>query len=91
MSAGNVRQLQTLNVIMEEQISKYLPKNLLILGVATGNGLEHTKNIPKVCAVDLNPEYLHICRNRYTFAQNIEFREMDAAAIKSLLRSSIWL
>ena len=67
MRSDTVMQLQTLNKMMKEQLNSYSVKNVMILGVAGGNGLEHIKSekYSVVYGVDVNPEYLHEVRKRY--------------------------
>ncbi len=41
MQLHTVRQLQTLNEMMREQLSAWPVQSVMILGIAGGNGLEH--------------------------------------------------
>ncbi len=69
MSLDSIYQLQTLNEIMRDQLNHYDVSTAMILGVAGGNGLEHI-NINKynaVYGVDINPEYLKTCKERYSY------------------------
>jgi len=77
MAAVGVKQLQALNQIMQKQIRDYSPHRLAICGVATGNGLEHTRDVGKVYGIDINPEYLEICRHRFDHMRNITFLLKD--------------
>ena len=43
MSLDSVRQLQVMNMIMKEQFEAYPVENVMILGIAGGNGLEHIR------------------------------------------------
>lgn len=43
MSLDSVRQLQSLNLTMKEQLDGYDVKTVMIIGIAGGNGLEHVK------------------------------------------------
>ena len=67
MASNNVYQLQTLKNITESQIKDYIHTNVLILGIAGGNGLEHIdiSNTEKIVGIDVNSQYLNICRKRY--------------------------
>lgn len=67
MSSNDVFQLQTLNSITKEQINDYIHKNVLILGVAGGNGLEHMdiSSTEKIFGLDINSQYLNTCKERY--------------------------
>lgn len=67
MSLDNVYQLQVLNQMMKEQFAAYDIENVMILGIAGGNGLEHidTNRIKKVYGVDVNQSFLTECVNRY--------------------------
>lgn len=67
MKLDTVMQQQCLNAIMKKQFYQYPVKTVMILGVAGGNGLEHidSKRIEKVYGVDINHEYLAVCKSRY--------------------------
>ena len=67
MKLTTIQQLQTLNLIMKDQIYRYNIKSLCILGIAGGNGLEHIQcdKIDKVYGVDVNDQYLSKCYERY--------------------------
>jgi hypothetical protein len=43
MSLDSVKQLQTMNIIMENQFEAYPVSTAMVLGVAGGNGLEHIR------------------------------------------------
>ena len=92
MSLESVQQLQALNRIMKEQFYTYellrtkphiyeeLRGNIMILGVAGGNGLEHItpKYYEKIYGVDINAEYLAAVKERYTDLSGIlECLEVD--------------
>jgi len=68
MSLDSVQQLQALNRIMRDQLNRYDISTAMILGVAGGNGLEHVdiSKIDVVYGVDINPQYLETCRQRYS-------------------------
>ena len=67
MSLDSVRQLQTLNRLMREQLETYPVRTAMILGVAGGNGLEHVRRekYETVWGVDLNQDYLQAAACRY--------------------------
>lgn len=73
MSDNSVKQLQTLNKIMNEQIESYAHNKIAIFGVATGNGLEHVKKAELVYAVDINNNYLEICKQKYRNLNNVQY------------------
>lgn len=68
MSLDSVQQLQALNRIMSDQLDRYDVSTAMILGTAGGNGLEHvdTTKFDVVYGVDINPQYLEICRQRFS-------------------------
>lgn len=68
MSHCSVSQLQMLSSITKQQLNNYTPERVLILGVATGNGLEYIDNkfTDAVYGIDINDNYLDICRDRYS-------------------------
>jgi hypothetical protein len=73
MSHDNVYQLQKLNEIMKEQFQDNKHENVGVLGVAGGNGLNNIdiSNVRKVFAIDVNREYLNVCRERYDYMGEI--------------------
>lgn len=73
MSHDNVYQLQKLNEIMKEQFQDNKHEYVGILGVAGGNGLNSIdiSNVRKVFAIDVNKEYLNVCRERYDYMGEI--------------------
>lgn len=66
MGQSSVMQLQALSQIMKEQFSSCPAKTVMVLGVAGGNGLEHIAAFDKVIGVDINPDYLQICGERFS-------------------------
>lgn len=73
MASGNVLQLQTLNTITKQQLNDYDHTNTAILGIAGGNGLENIDitTTKKVYGIDINIEYLAMCRERYPQLSNV--------------------
>lgn len=73
MKLDSVMQLQAMNAMMKEQFNQFNVKTAMVLGVAGGNGLEHTDNqkIKKVYGVDINREYLKECALRYTDLKDV--------------------
>jgi hypothetical protein len=67
MSSDEVYQLQTLNEITKEQLQDNKCTYVGVLGVAGGNGLDNIDILTtqKVYAVDINRNYLDICKERY--------------------------
>ncbi len=67
MSLESVNQLQTLNSIMKEQFGLFPAGDVMILGVAGGNGLEHvdTGKYKTVYGVDINERYLVETQKRH--------------------------
>lgn len=66
MKLDSVKQLQAMNEMMKGQFYAYPVSNIMIFGIAGGNGLEHIKNdkFEKIYGVDINSSYLEevICR-----------------------------
>lgn len=73
MASNNVYQLQTLKSITESQMKDYVHTNVLILGISGGNGLEHidVSQTKKIVGIDVNSQYLNICRKRYQHLTDI--------------------
>lgn len=67
MKLSSVMQLQSMNAMMKNQFNLYPIKNVMVLGVAGGNGLEHidTQKIQTVYGIDINRKYLEKCAKRY--------------------------
>lgn len=69
MASESVMQLQMLDVITKEQLEKFSPAKVAILGAAGGNGLSHIDSTitKEVYAIDINQNFLSECSSRYTF------------------------
>lgn len=67
MKLDSVMQLQTMNEMMKGQFDAYPISNVMILGIAGGNGLEHIQKdkFKKVYGVDVNSSYLQEVISRY--------------------------
>jgi SAM-dependent methyltransferase len=67
MGSPGVRQLEFLSRIFGELTIEFAPESLVVLGCATGNGFEHIERgrVRKLVGLDINPEYLEVCRRRY--------------------------
>jgi SAM-dependent methyltransferase len=67
MGPQGVDQLAPLSQIFQEAYVATQPDRVLLLGCATGNGLEHVDpNVTKrIVGVDLNLQYLGIARQRF--------------------------
>lgn len=67
MQLDSVQQLPVLNQMMHGQFYRHAAATIMILGIAGGNGLNHIdpEKICKVYGVDINPNYLAICLERY--------------------------
>ncbi|MCD8037877.1 MAG: class I SAM-dependent methyltransferase [Lachnospiraceae bacterium] len=73
MKLESVMQLQAMNEMMKGQFDTYDISELIILGIAGGNGLEHIQSgkIKKVYGVDINSSYLQAVKERYPHLKNI--------------------
>ncbi len=73
MKLESVYQLQALNKMMWGQLNDYDVSSVLILGVAGGNGLNHVDRdkINVVYGVDINEDYLKICKERYPVLEDL--------------------
>jgi SAM-dependent methyltransferase len=60
MSSPEVDQLSVLSRLLHEALERFRPRDLLLLGCSTGNGLVHVDPAVtyRVTGVDINPEYL---------------------------------
>ncbi len=66
MGPQGADQLAPLSAILGKALASLRPARLLVLGVATGNGLEHVNPAvtSRVVGVDVNLQYLGLCRQR---------------------------
>ena len=73
MKLDSVKQLQVMNNIMYDQFYSYNTPNIMILGIAGGNGLNHINadKIEKVYGIDINKDYLDECKKIYPNLDNI--------------------
>lgn len=73
MKLDSVKQLQAMNEMMKGQFDAYNINNVMIFGIAGGNGLEHiTKDkFEKVYGVDINSSYLEEVNRRYPHLSGI--------------------
>lgn len=73
MSLASVKQLQSMNQTMKNQLEEYDVNTVMILGIAGGNGLEHVdlKKYTSVYGVDINEDYLQAVLERYKNLKNI--------------------
>ena len=67
MQLDSVGQLQALNVLMKEQLGSFPVRTAMILGIASGNGLEHIRKdqYDTVWGIDINEAYLLAAEERY--------------------------
>ncbi len=73
MKLDSVMQLQAMNEMMKGQFNAYSVTNIMILGIAGGNGLEHISKdkFEKVYGVDVNSDYLKEVAHRYSCLDGI--------------------
>jgi len=84
MKLSTVQQLQKLNEIMKSQIHKYKIETIALLGIAGGNGLEHidSSNIKIVYGIDINQNYLDVCKEKYKNLNNcLVLKKLDLSNI----------
>jgi len=80
MKDENVNQYEILNLITKDFLEKTKPEIFVILGCATGNGLEHIDNeITEIIhAIDINSSYLQILTQRFgKLINGLETHEID--------------
>lgn len=73
MKLDSVRQLQTMNEMMQRQFDAYPVSSIMILGIAGGNGLEHIQKekFERVYGVDVNSSYLAETARRYSHLDGV--------------------
>ena len=67
MSDPGVYQLQTLSSIFKSKLIRYRPPSLAILGICSGNGLEHIDRhiTHDLYGIDINEAFLKTCEQRH--------------------------
>ena len=67
MGSPGVRQLEFLSRTFGELLAEFEPAAIAVLGCATGNGFERVEpgRIRRLVGLDINREYLDLCRERY--------------------------
>ncbi len=67
MGPGGGDQLSVLARLFGETYARYRPRRLVVVGCATGNGLEHVTpaTTERLVAIDINLQYLQIARARF--------------------------
>jgi len=67
MGPEGVDQLSSLSALFQEAYLGAQPERLLLVGCATGNGLEHVDPsvTSRIVGLDVNLQYLGICRQRF--------------------------
>ena len=82
MGHENVRQLEMLSRIFGEQLSLVADISepvVAVLGITSGNGLENIEagRYKTVIGIDINEDYLNICRERYNHLPELELHQID--------------
>lgn len=79
MSSPDVGQYQLINQCFELMLSKYNPSRIFVPGCTIGNGFEYIEwnNIEKVTALDINPAFLKILRNKFPVENKLEIINGD--------------
>lgn len=67
MAHSAVRQREFLDSVFEDVLREYQPKTLAVVGCATGGGLHlvDPRQVERVVAMDINPEYLALTGTRF--------------------------
>jgi len=67
MGSPGVRQLEFLSGVFGALIAEFEPAAVVVLGCATGNGFEciRPERVRRLVGLDINQEYLNVCRDRY--------------------------
>jgi SAM-dependent methyltransferase len=87
MGAEGMDQLGPLSALFQEVVLAAQPDRLLVVGCATGNGLEHVDPTVtrRVVAVDVNLQYLGIARQRFFhLGPRLELYNADITTFRSL-------
>jgi SAM-dependent methyltransferase len=67
MRSPEVAQLEFLSAVFGRVLEEFDPTAVTVLGCATGNGFERVRavRVKRLVGLDINQEYLDICRTRY--------------------------
>ena len=87
MGHESVRQLEALSRVVRDQLALVADIEkpaVAILGITGGNGLEHAApgRYRSVIGVDINGEYLDVCRERYGHLPELELHRIDLTVEK---------
>jgi SAM-dependent methyltransferase len=85
MASPGVMQAQLLSRLLREAVERYDPASVVVLGCSTGNGFEHLRGgrLERVVAVDINPGYIGLLRERHFGAvPGLETICADIAAVE---------
>jgi len=83
MSLPAVGQAQMLAEQLGKLVAQHAPTSVAIIGCAGGNGLDRLEStcVERVVAIDINPEYIAVCRRR--FAKRLANIELHCADVES--------
>src|SRR5581483_8809374 len=81
MTSDPVQQMNALAELFGEALSIRRPESVAVFGVAGGNGLERLDPAVtrRVCAIDINPDYLAAVRTRYPNVPGLALHCLDLA------------
>lgn len=79
MSSPEVGQYQMINECFRNILSKLQPKRIFVPGCTIGNGFEYInwKNVDRVTALDINPHFLQVLRERFPAEEKLEIVSSD--------------
>ncbi len=86
MGPDGVDQLGPLSALFQEVVLASQPDRLLLIGCATGNGLEHVDPsvTRRIVGLDVNLQYLGIARQRFIhLGPRLELYHVDATTFRS--------
>ncbi len=87
MKDPSVCQAELLNREMGRLLARFAPERLAVIGSTTGNGFEHidSKITKKVLAIDINPDYCRILKERFgELVYGLEVLCRDVSGIEQL-------
>ena len=79
MSSPEVGQYQMINECFRTSLSKFEPVNIFVPGCTIGNGFEYInwQKVEKVTALDVNPDFLKVLRERFPSEERLEIISND--------------
>ncbi len=79
MDHADVQQLTALSHLFKKALQFCTPQSVTVIGIAGGNGLDQIDAdiTRKIVGIDINPDYLSACRERYSHLSDLDLHCID--------------